>query len=177
MRVAGATRQIQTRLDLVARDDVMKVMTTRNARESIERSRRGNEAERVRAMATSASLPRRLRCLWLALAVSFALAGCAAAPEPMVENDIDAFTVGIDQVLKIGMSIREARAALRARLPPPSMNTEVSPPVPTPNASKRMKRYMLGWPTLTHGTTFVVTIFCDGSGKVVRWTVGPLTES
>ena len=159
-----------------------ETMTICTVGESIDRGRQGwpavvaNEWDRARAGATSASSPRRLQQLWLIVVVAFAFAGCASAPEPMIENDIEAFTAGIDQVLKAGMSIREARAALRTRLPPPSMNTEVSPPVPSASTSLRMKRFMLGWPTLTHGTTFVVTIFCDRDGKVVRWTAGPLTE-
>lgn len=157
-------------------------MTICTVGESIERSRGGlpaavgNEGNRACAHATSTALPRRLQQLWLIVVAAFAFAGCASAPEPMIENDIEAFTAGIDQVLKVGMSIGEARAALRTRLPPPSMNTEVSPPVPSASTSQRMKRFMLGWPTVTHGTTFVVTIFCERDGKVVRWTTGPLTE-
>lgn len=111
------------------------------------------------------------------IVVMLTAVGCAAKPEAMIENDIDAFSAGVNDVLKVGMTIGEARKALLAHLPPPSLNTEVAPPVPTANRSMQMKRFMLGFPTMTNGTTFVVTIFCDHSGKVVRWTVGPLTES
>lgn len=91
----------------------------------------------------------------------------------MLDDDLAAFTAGIEAVIDEGMSIREARRALLERMPPPSINTEVPSPVPTAN---RTRRFMLAWPTLNPGTTLVLTLFCDGDGRIVRWTTGPLTE-
>jgi hypothetical protein len=102
------------------------------------------------------------------------LTGCAAAPAPVIEDDMAAFTQGIDSMLKIGMTIREARAVLRERMPAASINTDA--PVPGNKSSPKMRRIMVGWPTLNHGTTLIVTIYCDRHGKIVRWTTGPLTE-
>ncbi len=118
---------------------------------------------------------RRLGCAVLA-ATALLLGGCASSgPTPQLDDDPTAFSAGIDEVLKIGMSIKDARAALRAKLPPPSMNTQVAAPVPN-NRAMQAKRYMMAWPTLNLGTTLVVTIFCDRDGRVVRWTTGTLVE-
>jgi hypothetical protein len=111
----------------------------------------------------------------LSLAGLLVLGGCAAAPAPMVDDDIEAFTRGMDEMLKVGMSISEARGILRTRMPPASINTQVTAPVPSANQGQQMRRYQVGWPTFSEGTTFVVTIFCDSDGKIVRWTTGPLT--
>lgn len=104
------------------------------------------------------------------------LAGCSSVPAPMMENDIDSFTAGVEQVLRTGMPIKEARRALRENLPPPSIDTQVSAPVPSANQSLQTRRFMMGWPTFTTGTTFIVTIFCDRDGRIVRWTTGPFTD-
>jgi len=111
--------------------------------------------------------------VWL---MGLVLAGCASPPAPMIDNDLEAFTTGVDGVLKVGMSIKEAKAALRAVMPPPSINSEVVAPVPSANRAMRTRRFMIAWPTFDRGTTLVLTIFCDRQGTVVRWTTGPLKE-
>lgn len=113
----------------------------------------------------------------LACFIATLFPGCAAAPDAVIEDDIDAFTLGIDGILTVGMPIKEARQALRERMPPASIDTQVPAPVPSANRSMQMRRYMVGWPTLSTGTTFIVTLFCDRDGKVVRWTTGPMLEN
>jgi hypothetical protein len=110
---------------------------------------------------------------WLGLISALVLTSCAAAPAPVVDNDLEAFTQGIDSMLKTGMTLKEARAVLKERMPPPSMKTDG--PVAGGNRSK-LRRVMIGWPTTTSGTTLVVTIFLDQDGRIVRWTTGPVTE-
>jgi hypothetical protein len=117
------------------------------------------------------------RWFGLLLVGAWFLAGCASPPEAEIDDDLTAFTQGVDGILKIGMTYKEARTALKSRMPPTSIDTQVTAPVPSANRSNRMRRYMIGWPTRNNGTTFIVTIFCDRDGKVVRWTTGPLTES
>jgi len=116
-----------------------------------------------------------LSCVCLGLTGLLVLPGCASAPAAVVDDDLEAFTTGMDEMLKVGMSITEARGVLRERMPPASINTQVTAPVPSANQGQQMRRYQIGWPTLSDGTTFVVTIFCDRDGKIVRWTTGPLT--
>lgn len=103
-------------------------------------------------------------------------AGCASAPAPMIDADLEAFTTGVDGVLKVGMHIKEAKAALRSAMPPPSIDTEVVAPVPSANRAMRTRRFMIVWPTFERGTSLVLTLFCDREGTVVRWTTGILRD-
>jgi hypothetical protein len=104
------------------------------------------------------------------------LGGCASPPDAVIDNDPEAFSAGIDAILKTGMSIHEAHQLLQERLPKPSLRSQVVAPVPTRNQSTRTRRFMIGWPTRTPGVTLVLTIFCDRDGTIVRWTTGPLNE-
>jgi len=114
--------------------------------------------------------------LWSVGLACLLLAGCASAPAPMIDDDLEAFTAGLDGVLKVGMTIKDAKTALHAKMPKPSIDTEVPPPVPSANRALRTRRFMIAWPTFNRGTSLVLTIFCDREGKVMRWTTGPLKE-
>jgi hypothetical protein len=107
------------------------------------------------------------------LGALLALAGCASKPDAMIEYNEEAFAAGMDALLKVGMTIKEAQAVLKERMPPASLRTDA--PVAGSNRTK-LRRVMIGWPTLNPGTTLVVTIFADRDGRIVRWTTGPLLE-
>jgi hypothetical protein len=152
-------------------------MSNSAAPDSLHGPRRGHPAEKRASHLPCASLFRGLSFIWLTVLGALVFAGCASAPPPQMEDDLVAFAQGIDGILKVGMTYKEARTALRTRMPPTSIDTQVTAPVPSADRSKQMRRYMMGWPTFNTGTTLIVTIFCDREGKVVRWTTGPLTES
>lgn len=180
MPVGVRMRQTQTWLDLAVVHGVMHVHPMINPAFAVlacRSRRRDGEDRRFPSVPRPVASSRGGRWWAALLALALVFTGCASAPAPVIENDLEAFTQGMDEILKVGMSIREARAALRERMPPASINTQVTAPVPSANRSMQMKRYMIGWPTLNHGTTLIVTIFCDRDGKIVRWTTGPFTDN
>ena len=104
------------------------------------------------------------------------LAGCTS-PGTRIDDDLTAFTNGVNAILTAGMPVKEARAAVRARFPDPDSDIESAPLVATRGSPVQVRRFMMVWSTTTPGTQYVLTLECDSEMRVARWSVGPLYTS
>jgi hypothetical protein len=110
----------------------------------------------------------------LTLAVLFlGLAACATSGT-RIDADLNAFTNGVNAILKAGMPVKEARAAVRARFPDPDSDIESAPLIASRNNPIKVRRFMMVWSTTEPGTQYVLTLECDSEMRVARWSVGPL---
>lgn len=105
--------------------------------------------------------------------LSLALAACATTGT-RIDDDLEAFTNGVNAILKAGMPVKEARAAVRARFPAPDSDLESAPLVATRGNPIQVRRFMMVWSTTTPGTQYVLTLECTREMQVARWSVGPL---
>lgn len=109
-----------------------------------------------------------------ALALVFlALAACASSGT-RIDADLNAFTNGVNAIVKAGMPVKEARAAVRARFPDPDSDIESAPLIASRNNPIKVRRFMMVWSTTEPGTQYVLTLECDSEMRVARWSIGPL---
>ncbi len=113
--------------------------------------------------------------LFRATLVLLALAfGACAHSGARLDTDLEAFTNGVNAIIKAGMPLKEARAAVRERFPDPESDFEGAPLIATRGSPIQVRRFMMVWSTTTPGTQFVLTMECDSEMRVARWSVGPL---
>lgn len=102
-----------------------------------------------------------------------ALSACATSGT-RIDADLNAFTNGVNAIVKAGMPVKEARAAVRARFPDPDSDIESAPLIASRGSAVQVRRFMMVWSTTTPGTQYVLTLECDSEMRVARWSVGPL---
>lgn len=100
--------------------------------------------------------------------------GACASPGTRLDTDLEAFTNGVNAIIRAGMPLKEARAVVRERFPDPDSDFEGAPLIATRGNPIQVRRYMMVWSTSTPGTQFVLTMECDSEMRVARWSVGPL---
>ena len=109
-------------------------------------------------------------------ALPLLLAGCANVGT-RIDDDITAFSNGVNAILTAGMPLKEARQAVRNRFPEPDNDIESAPLIASRGNPVQVRRFMMVWSTTEPGTQYVLTLECDREMRVARWSIGPLYKS